>query len=608
MSSAPALAAAPPAAMTRREVVQALSGLLLGMFVSILAGTVVSTSLPVIVADLGGSNTSYTWVVTATLLATTVSTPIWGKLADLTNRKLLIQIALSVFVISSAIAGFSRGTEMLITMRVFQGLGAGGLTALSQIIMADILSPRERGKYMGLFGGVMALGTVSGPLLGGLITDTINWRWNFYVAVPFAIVAVILLQKTLHLPALRRRTVSIDYLGIVLLSAGVSLLLIWVSLGGNQFAWASNESYLMIGGAVVLLTLFVIAEFRASEPLIPLHLFRNRTFTLAVLGSVTIGIAMFGTSVFLAQYMQLARGASATQSGLMTIPMMLGMFLVSTVVGQLISRTGKWKRYVVTGAVLLTTGLTLLSTIEYDTNFALVSVYMFLLGAGVGMTMQNMVLLVQNSVEVKDLGVASSGVSFFRSLGGTAGISALGAVLGNAVSTGLADRAADLKSAIGSLAPEQAKAVLEQLGSGAIPVVRDLPEPVRVIIEGVYGHSVATVFGYAIPLGVLTLLAVSFLPPQELSQQTAQQKRGELAEAETTPIPVRDVPADDVPADDVPANDVPADDVPADDVPDDEVADALIEAEESLMQSAEAVIAATPRDLAPPPDEGREPR
>lgn len=573
--------------MTRREVLQALSGLLLGMFVSILAGTVVSTSLPVIVADLGGGNTSYTWVITATLLATTVSTPIWGKLADLTNRKLLIQIALTLFVVSSAIAGFSQGPEMLITMRVFQGLGAGGLTALSQIILADIISPRERGKYMGLFGGVMALGTVSGPLLGGVITDTINWRWNFYVAVPFAIVAVILLQKTLHLPALQRRKVSIDYPGIVLLASGVSLLLIWVSLAGNTFDWAGTQSYLMVVGSVILLALFVIVEFRAGEPLIPLHLFRNRTFTLAVVGSVSIGVAMFGTSVFLAQYMQLARGANATQSGLMTIPMMLGMFVVSTLVGQLISRTGKWKRYVVTGAVLLTLGLTLLSTIEYDTNFALVSVYMFLLGAGVGMTMQNMVLLVQNSVAVQDLGVATSGVSFFRSLGGTAGISALGAVLGSAVSTGIADRAADLKAAIAALPPEQAKAVMEELASGAIPVVRDLPEPVRVIIESVYGQSVASVFAMAIPLGFLTLLAMAFLPKQELSRQTAQQKRVEL-----------DLPD--------PESRQQAEGLPNVELSEAELERALIEAEQDLMQNAEAVIAATPRELSTEPESGSE--
>ncbi|MGO1972364.1 MAG: MDR family MFS transporter [Propionibacteriaceae bacterium] len=571
--------------MTRREVLQALSGLLLGMFVSILAGTVVSTSLPVIVADLGGGNTSYTWVITATLLATTVSTPIWGKLADLTNRKLLIQIALTLFVVSSAIAGFSQGPEMLITMRVFQGLGAGGLTALSQIILADIISPRERGKYMGLFGGVMALGTVSGPLLGGVITDTINWRWNFYVAVPFAIIAVILLQKTLHLPALQRRKVSIDYPGIVLLASGVSLLLIWVSLAGNTFDWAGTQSYLMVAGSVILLALFVIVEFRAGEPLIPLHLFRNRTFTLAVVGSVSIGVAMFGTSVFLAQYMQLARGANATQSGLMTIPMMLGMFVVSTLVGQLISRTGKWKRYVVTGAVLLTIGLTLLSTIEYDTNFALVSVYMFLLGAGVGMTMQNMVLLVQNSVAVQDLGVATSGVSFFRSLGGTAGISALGAVLGSAVSTGITDRAADLKAAIASLPPEQAKAVMEELASGAIPVVRDLPEPVRVIIESVYGQSVASVFAMAIPLGLLTLLAMVFLPKQELSRQTAQQKRVEL-----------DLPD--------PESRQQAEELQNAELSEAELERALIEAEQDLMQNAEAVIAATPRELSTEPHDG----
>ena len=522
-SSTPAGPALSDNGMTHREVLQSLTGLLLGMFVSILAGTVVSTSLPVILADLNGDQTAYTWVITATLLATTVSTPIWGKLADLFDRKMLTQLALIIFVLASAVAGFSQDTTQLIAMRVVQGLGAGGLTALTQIVMADIISPRERGKYMGLFGAVMAVGTVGGPLVGGFITDSINWRWNFFIALPFAVVAVIMIQKTLHLPKQDKRKVSIDYAGIVLLAGGVSTLLIWVSQAGHQFEWASTTTAVMLSGAAAALVAFVVVELKATEPLIPLTLFKNPTFTLGVLGSISVGVAMFGTSVFLAQYMQLARGANATQSGLMTIPMMGGLLVISTIVGGVITRTGKWKRYVVTGSVLLTVGMFLMGTIEYDTNFFLVSVYMFILGAGLGMVMQNLVLAVQNAVSPQELGVASSGIAFFRSLGGTVGVSALGAVLGNSVVEKMGERTADLGAAIAALG-EQGKEVAGALASGSIPAVHGLPESVQVIIESVYGSSVASVFMVAAPLGFLTILAVVFLPNLPLSRQTRQQR------------------------------------------------------------------------------------
>jgi EmrB/QacA subfamily drug resistance transporter len=309
-SSAPAHTAASAGEkpkMTHRQVLEALSGLLLGMFVSMLASTVVSSSLPVIIHDLSGNQTSYTWVITATLLTTAISTPIWGKLADLTNRKVLFQLAIAIFVLATAAAGFSQNAEMLIAFRAVQGLGAGGLAALSQVLMADIISPRERGRYMGLFGAVMAVATVGGPLLGGVITDAWGWRWNFYVALPFAIAALIIVQRTLHVTTVERRKVSIDYLGIVLLSAAVSLLLIWVTLAGNSFDWWSTATILMVGGAILAAILFVIVELRSKEPLVPLTLFRNRTFSLAVVASIATGIAMFGASVFLSQYMQSAR-------------------------------------------------------------------------------------------------------------------------------------------------------------------------------------------------------------------------------------------------------------------------------------------------------------
>ena len=534
---------APSVSMSHRQVLEALSGLLLGMFVSILAGTVVSSSLPRIISELGGDQSAFTWVVTSTLLATTVSTPIWGKLADLLNRKLLIQLALGLFVLGSALAGFSQNPEMLITFRVVQGLGAGGLTALSQIIMADIISPRDRGRYMGLFGAIMAVGTIGGPLIGGLLTDSIGWRWNFFVGVPVAILAIILLQLTLRLPKRPKGKVKIDYLGAVLIAGGVSLLLIWVSMAGTQFDWWSWTTAWMVGASVLMLVAAVITELLVKEPIIPLSLFKNRTFTLAVIASISVGVAMFGTSVFLSQYMQLARGATPTESGLLTLPMIGGLLISSMVVGNLISRFGKWKPYMIVGSIMLTIGLYLMSTIEYDTNYVIVSIYMFILGAGVGMVMQNLVLIVQNTVDPSQLGVASSSVAFFRSLGGTVGVSVMGSVLGSKVVTMLGERQHDLQVAIGKLGAAGAE-VAKSLQSGTLPEVNKLPVGVRTIIESVYGQAVADIVLIAVPLAVITIIAILFLPNIKLGTQTALEKMRERTghngaeEAEETAIEV----------------------------------------------------------------------
>ncbi|MCS5722494.1 MFS transporter [Herbiconiux sp. CPCC 203407] len=535
-------------AASRRRVLVPLSGLLLGMFVAMLASTVVSSSLPKIIGDLGGTQAGFTWVVTSTLLATTVSTPIWGKLADLTNRKLLIQLSLLIFIVGSGLAGLAQSTEMLIFFRVLQGLGAGGLTALVQVVMADIIPPRERGRYMGLLGAVMAVATVGGPLLGGVITDSIGWRWNFYIAEPFAIAAIIVLQRTLHIPT-HKRKVRIDYLGAALIAAGVSLLLIWVTLAGNDFEWLSATSVLMVVGAVVLLGLAVLTELKVKEPIIPMALFTNRTFWLAVVASISVGVAMFGTSVFLSQYMQLARGKTPTESGIYTIPMIAGVLVSSIIIGQVISRTGRWKRYMVTGSVLLTIGLALMGTIRYDTDFALVFVYMFVMGAGVGMVMQNLVLIVQNAVDPRQIGTASASVAFFRSLGGTIGVSVMGAVLGSRITTLVADGLAKM-----GVDPSQTGG----LSSGAIPDLSTLPEPVRILVESAYGEAVADVFLIAVPLAVISIIAIALLPNRALGtktsvEQIADQEKaasimvavsGAEVAADTEGIPLEDIEAE----------------------------------------------------------------
>jgi len=514
---------APTPSMTHRQVLEALSGLLLGMFVSMLASTVVSTSLPVILHDLSGDQSAYTWVITATLLTTAISTPIWGKLADLFNRKVLYQVAIVIFVLATAAAGFAQNPEMLIAARAVQGLGAGGLAALSQVLMADIISPRERGRYMGLFGAIMAVATIGGPLLGGAITDAFGWRYNFFIALPLAVVALILVQKTLHAVTRPKRKVSIDYLGIVLLSAAVSLLLIWVTNAGKDYDWWSLTTVLMVGGALVATALFIVVEFRAKEPLVPLTLFRNRTFTLAVIASISTGIAMFGASVFLSQYMQLARGATPTQAGLMTIPMIGGLLIASVGVGALITRFGRWKPYLLVGAVLLIAGSYLLSTIHYDTDFFLVSVYMFLLGAGVGMTMQNLVLVVQNTANPSEIGVASSGVTFFRSLGGTIGVSVMGAALATRVTDLVAERKDDIAAAIASLG-DKAPEWIAQLQSGALPEVSKMPAALRVVFEDIYANGISHSFLIAVPFAILSLIAIIFLPNRSLTTMTTSER------------------------------------------------------------------------------------
>nr|WP_211247707.1 MDR family MFS transporter [Cryptosporangium arvum] len=486
--------------MSHRQILEALTGLLLGMFVAILSSTIVTNALPTILTDLHGGESAYTWVVTSTLLATTATTPIWGKLADLTSKKMLVQIALVIYVAGSAVAGLSQNIGELIAARTIQGVGVGGLTALAQVIMAAMISPRERGRYSGYLGAVFAVATVSGPLIGGVIVDTdwLGWRWCFYVGVPIAALALFVLQKTLHLPVIKRR-VRIDYLGATLVTAAVSLLLIWVSLAGSQFDWVSWQSAVMVPGALVLGALFVWAESRAAEPIIPLGLFRNRTVLLATVASLFVGVGLFGASVFLSQYFQIARGESPTASGLLTLPMIGGLFLSSTISGRIITATGRWKRFLVAGAFLITVGFALLGTARADTPYWHLAIFMAVIGTGLGMTMQNLVLAVQNTVKTSELGTSSSTVAFFRSLGGAVGVSALGAVLGHRVTD-------YLESGLRAIGVDAAAS-----GDGSLPDLSTLPAPIRSVVMDSYGHAAGDVFLVAAPFALLAFLAVLFI-------------------------------------------------------------------------------------------------
>ncbi|WP_327284219.1 MDR family MFS transporter [Streptomyces sp. NBC_01205] len=511
-ASASAHAHAP---MTHPQIMKALSGLMLGMFVAILSSTIVSNALPQIISDLGGTQSSYTWVVTAALLSMTAATPLWGKLSDLFSKKLLVQISLVIYVLGSVIAGLSQNTGMLIACRVVQGIGVGGLSALAQIVMAAMISPRERGRYSGYLGAVFAVATVGGPLLGGVITDTswLGWRWCFYVGVPFAVIALIVLQRTLHLPVVRRN-VKVDWLGAFLISGAVSLLLIWVTQAGDSYDWISWTTVAMTGGAVVLGLLFLLVESKASDPIIPLRLFRNKTISLASAASLFVGIAMFSGTVFFSQFFQLARNESPTMSGILTIPMIGGLFVSSTVSGQVITKTGKWKAWLVSGGVLLTAGLGMLGTLRYDTPYWQIAIYMALTGLGLGMMMQNLVLATQNQVAPQDLGAASSVVTFFRSLGGAVGVSALGAVMANRVTH-------YVKDGLAALGPKAAAMSHGGTAGGGIPDLDKLPAPLRTVIESAYGHGVGDVFLYAAPTALLALLLVLFIKEVALKSKPA---------------------------------------------------------------------------------------
>ncbi|MCX4590857.1 MFS transporter [Streptomyces sp. NBC_01549] len=519
--------------MTHRQIMEALSGLLLGMFVAILSSTIVTNALPEIIGDLGGGQSAYTWVVTASLLAMTATTPLWGKLSDLYSKKALVQIALVIYVLGSAAAGLSQNPGMLIACRVIQGVGVGGLSALAQIVMAAMISPRERGRYSGYLGATFAVATVGGPLLGGVITDTswLGWRWCFYVGVPFAFIALIVLQKTLHLPTVKR-DVKVDWGGAFFISAAVSLLLVWVTFAGDKYDWISGQTYAMVGGSIVLGLLFVLVESKASEPIIPLRLFRNRTITLSSLASLFVGVAMFTGTVFFSQYFQLARDKSPTMSGVMTIPMIGGLFIASTVSGQVITKTGRWKYWLVSGTVLITAGLGLLGTIRYDTTYWHVAVFMALLGLGVGMTMQNLVLSTQNQVAPSDLGSASSTVTFFRSLGGAMGVSALGAIM----STRITDY---VKDGLAGLDPKYAAAASAS-GSGTIPHMDALPAPLRTVLESAYGHGIADVFMIASVLALLAFLIVLFIKevPLRTSGALAQAAEAKVEASAAAEAPV----------------------------------------------------------------------
>ncbi|MEU8560699.1 MDR family MFS transporter [Streptomyces cyaneofuscatus] len=495
----------PGEGQSRRTVLVAIGALLLGMLLAALDQTIVSTALPTIVSELGGLD-HLSWVVTAYLLAATAATPLWGKLGDQYGRKKLFQTAIVIFLIGSALCGMAQNMPQLIGFRALQGLGGGGLMVLSMAIVGDIVTPRERGKYQGLFGAVFGVTSVLGPLLGGFFTETLSWRWVFYINLPIGVVALLVIAAVLHIPVHREKH-TIDYLGTFLIASVATCLILVASLGGTTWAWGSVQIIALAVLAVVLLIAFVAVERRAAEPVLPLKLFRIRTFSLVAVISFIVGFAMFGAMTYLPTFLQVVHGITPTMSGVHMLPMVLGMLLTSTGSGQLVSRTGRWKVFPLAGTALTAAGLLLLHRLSPASSTWEISLSFFVFGAGLGLVMQVLVLVVQNAVSYRDLGVATSGATFFRSIGASFGVAIFGTVFTNRL-TGQLDSALAGRSLPPGVDAERLAADPRS--------IQMLPADLRPSILDAYSTSITDVFLYAAPVVLIAFVLAWFLREDKL--------------------------------------------------------------------------------------------
>jgi EmrB/QacA subfamily drug resistance transporter len=525
MSAAPPVpdAGGPPGGFTlsKRQLWLVFAGLMSGMLLAALDQTIVATALPTIVGELGGLD-HLSWVVTSYLLASTVSTPLWGKLGDLYGRKRFFQAAIVIFLIGSALSGVAQNLDELIGFRALQGLGAGGLIVGAQAIIGAVVAPRERGRYMGLMGSVFAVSSVAGPLVGGFFTEQLTWRWVFYINLPIGAMALAIVAAALPSRGLRVKH-SIDYTGATVLGAGVTALILALTWGGNTYAWGSGVILVLFAAAAVLVVVFVAVERRATEPIIPMQLFSMPVFRVASMAGAIVGFAMFGAITFLPLFLQTVHGAGPTSSGLQMVPIMAAMLTMSIWSGRRISTTGRYRAYPIAGTIVMTTGIYLLSHLGISTPYWQAAIYMALVGAGLGLTMQVMVLAVQNSVEFRELGTATSSATFFRSIGGSVGVAVFGAIFTNRLAASLPPRLRASGAASTHFTPDQLKA----LHSTA-------PAEYAQYLHA-FGHALHIVFLSAVPFSALGLVLALLLREVPLRRTTGRGVGMAAAESQAMP-------------------------------------------------------------------------
>ena len=485
---------------SHRQIVVILFGVMAGMLLAALDQGIVGTALPRIVSELGGLD-RLSWVVTAYLLTSTAVTPLWGKISDLYGRRLIFQVAIGIFLAGSALAGLSQNMGELIAFRALQGVGGGGLFAIALSIIGDVIPPRQRGRYQGYFGAVFGISSVAGPLLGGWFTDGPGWRWIFYINLPVGFAALVVTSMVLRMPVIRREH-RIDYLGAATIVAAVACLLLYLDWRGNEYGWTEPAALALLAGFLLLAVAFVLIELRSVEPIIPMRLFRNSVFSVGNGYGFLSGVAMFGGIIFLPVYLQAVKGFSPTASGLALLPAIVGIFSTSISSGRLITRTGRYKLYPVIGAVVLVGALVLLSRLAVDTPYWQVALYEYLFGAGLGFTLQTIVVAIQNAVDFRDLGTATSSATFFRQMGGSIGAAVFGAVL----SSRLAHYLAEALAAAG-IRPGGGAAV----DANDVQAIQRLTEPAKGIVLGAFTNAIDDVFLVGVPFLVLAFVVALFL-------------------------------------------------------------------------------------------------